>query len=52
MRSGLYFFIDGHLYFNDKIIKIRYDLLRNKSALQDFNEKDVFDDYHDVIPLE
>lgn len=25
--SGLYTFVDGHIYFNNNVIKIRYDLL-------------------------
>lgn len=27
LLSGLYTFVDGHIYFNNNVIKIRYDLL-------------------------
>lgn len=27
MKSGLYMFTDGHLYFNNCVIKVRIDLL-------------------------
>lgn len=27
LESGLYTFVDGHIYYNNNVIKIRYDLL-------------------------
>ena len=27
LTSMLYCFVDGHIYYNDNVIKIRYDLL-------------------------
>lgn len=27
LLSGLYTFVDGHIYYNNNVIKIRYDLL-------------------------
>ena len=27
MLSGMYTFVDGHIYYNNNVIKIRYDLI-------------------------
>ena len=27
LESGLYTFVDGHIYYNNNVIKIRYDLI-------------------------
>jgi len=27
LKSNLYNFVGGHIYYNNKVIKIRYDLL-------------------------
>jgi hypothetical protein len=27
LKSGLYTFADGHMYYNNNVIKIRYDLI-------------------------
>ena len=29
LKSGLYTFMDGHIYFNNNVIKIRYDLINS-----------------------
>ena len=29
LESGLYTFVDGHIYYNNNCIKIRYDLINN-----------------------
>ena len=39
------------MYFNNKVIKIRYDLLRKKN-LKDLEEYEVFDFYENILPLE
>lgn len=28
LKSNLYNFVEGHIYYNNKVIKIRYDLLK------------------------
>ena len=38
------------MYFNNKVIKIRYDLLRKKN-LKDLEEYEVFDYYENILPL-
>ena len=36
LRSGLFDIVDGHVYFNNNVIKIRYDLIKsNKNYTQD-----------------
>lgn len=37
LLSGLYTFVDGHIFFNNNVIKIRYDLLA-KSGITTHNE--------------
>lgn len=32
LKSNLYNFVEGHIYYNNQVIKIRYDLLENKSG--------------------
>jgi hypothetical protein len=27
LKSNLYNFVDGHIYYNNKVIKVRYDLI-------------------------
>ena len=28
LKSGMYMIVNGHIYFNNDVIKIRYDLLK------------------------
>ena len=28
LKTGLFMFVDGHMYYNNKCIKLRFDLLR------------------------
>jgi hypothetical protein len=51
LKSGLYTLVGGHMYFNNNIIKIRYDLLRKKN-LKDLEEYEVFDFYEKILALE
>lgn len=30
LESGLYTFVDGHIYYSNNVIKIRYDLISSK----------------------
>jgi hypothetical protein len=32
LKSNLYNFVEGHIYFRNKVIKIRYDLLERNYA--------------------
>ena len=37
--------IDGHLFYNNKCIKLRYDLLKQEKSSVDYAENQVFDYY-------
>jgi hypothetical protein len=42
IKSNLFNFINGHIYYNNNVIKCRYDLLEKK-GLKDLVEDQVFD---------
>lgn len=48
MKSGLYTFCDGHIYFNKNVIKIRYDLINSENT-KNYTENDIFDFYSDIF---
>jgi len=51
IKSSLYTLVDGHMYYSNCIIKIRYDLLQKKN-MQDLKENEAFDFYENVLSLE
>ena len=50
LLSGLYTFVDGHIYYNNNVIKIRYDLMTSKTAHK-YTEEELFDSYFDIFKL-
>jgi len=52
LQSRLYALVDGHIYYNDRVIKIRYDLLENKNQIRDYEEHEIFDYYQKILPLD
>jgi hypothetical protein len=50
LKSNLYNFTEGHIYYNNKVIKIRYDLLDTFKG-GEIKENQLFDHYSDVINL-
>ena len=50
LESGLYTFVDGHIYYNNNVIKIRYDLFNNSGI--NYKENEIFDYYFDIFELE
>jgi len=50
IKSNLFILLDGHLYFDKNVIKIRFDLLNDNND-RDFNEDEVFDIYENVLNL-
>ena len=48
--SGMYTFIDGHIYYNNNVIKIRYDLFNNKGI--NYKENELFDYYFNIFDLQ
>ena len=49
LKSNLYNLVGGHIYYNNKVIKIRYDLIDESE--ETFPENQVFDNYTDVLTL-
>jgi hypothetical protein len=50
LKTQFYQFIQGHIYFNNKVIKIRYDLL-NKKNIKDLSDFEVFDFYDNLFNM-
>ena len=50
MKSNLYVFIDGHIYYGNKVIKIRYDLLERFKG-KEIKENILFNYYDSVLDL-
>mmetsp|Transcript_1931 Transcript_1931/g.2766 ORF Transcript_1931/g.2766 Transcript_1931/m.2766 type:complete len:509 (+) Transcript_1931:3115-4641(+) len=50
LESGLYTLVDGHIYYNNNCIKIRYDLISQVNGLQ-FKENEIFDYYYNIFAL-
>ena len=51
IMSGLFTYADGHIYFSNNVIKIRYDLIESNKGLN-LDEKEVFDQYSEVVAFE
>ena len=51
LLSGLYTFVDGHIYFNNNVIKIRYDLISTQNTVN-LSEDGIFDRYSNIFPLD
>jgi hypothetical protein len=49
LESGLYTFVDGHIYYNNNVIKIRYDLFNNSGI--NYKENEIFDYYFEIFEL-
>ena len=52
LKSNLYNFVGGHIYYNNKVIKIRYDLLENSQSIISLKEDMIFDHYSNVLYIE
>lgn len=50
LKSNLYNFVEGHIYFNNKVIKIRYDLIESNKG-GEIKENELFDHYDNIIKL-
>lgn len=48
LASGMYTFVDGHIYYNNNVIKIRYDIVDHIHS-QKFKEDDIFDYYFNIF---
>ena len=52
LKSGLYTFVNGHIYYNNNVIKIRYDLIYTTDNPLKYNENEIFDYYYDIFLLQ
>ena len=52
LKSNLYNFVGGHIYYNNKVIKIRYDLLDASQAIMSLEEDMIFDHYSNILCIE
>ena len=52
LKSNLYNFVGGHIYYNNKVIKIRYDLLETSQSILSLKEEMIFDSYSNVLYIE
>jgi hypothetical protein len=50
LKSNLYNFVGGHIYYGNNVIKCRYDLVKNFKG-GDIREDQLFDEYHDILRL-
>ena len=48
IKTSIYQLLDGHIYYNNNIIKIRYDLMRQSKT---FKDHEVFDFYDEIFDL-
>ena len=47
----MFMYSEGHIYYNNDVIKIRYDLLYQSKNIQDMEEYEIFDYYKDIIKI-
>ena len=50
LKTGHYLVSDGHIYCNNKVIKIRYDLIDLKGS-HILQEEDIIDIYDNILDL-
>ena len=50
LKSNLYNFVEGHIYYGNNVIKIRYDLLERRKGGH-IKENHMFDYYTNVLSL-
>ena len=50
IKSRLFILVHGCIYYKNKVIKVRYDLLEQSDG-SDLKEEQVFDKYIDVVKL-
>lgn len=50
LKSGFYTLVDGHIYFRNQVIKMRYELMA-EYTVSNFDTSDVFNKYNEVLEL-
>ena len=51
LLSGLHTFVDGHIYYSNNVIKIRYDII-NEETKNTLKENELFDYYFNIFPID
>jgi len=51
LKSNLYNFVGGHIYYGNKVIKIRYDLLETYKG-GEIKSNQLFDEYAEILNLQ
>lgn len=51
LESGLFTFVDGHIYYSNNVIKIRYDLINSKMVSK-YDDDQIFDFYYEIFKME
>ena len=51
LLSGLHTFVDGHIYYSNNVIKIRYDIISSDNS-GSFKENELFDYYFNIFPID
>lgn len=51
LESSQFTFEGGHIYYNNNVIKIRYDLI-DKFGGDNYNELEIFDQYDNIFDLQ
>jgi hypothetical protein len=49
--SGAFTLVDGHIYYNNNVIKVRYDLIKDKLA-RNLTNDEIFNQYDDILDLQ
>ena len=50
LKSNIYTLVDGHMYYNNNVFKIRYDLI-NDDTLRNLTNEEVFNSYENILDL-
>jgi hypothetical protein len=50
LKSNLYNYTEGHIYYNNKVIKIRFDLIQQRQGAL-ITENELFDNYDNIFKL-
>lgn len=51
LKSNLYNFVGGHIYFANKVIKVRYDIFQEYHGSH-LTENQVFDEYSNILAMD
>ena len=50
LKSNIYTLVDGHMYYNNNVFKIRYDLIYD-DTLRNLTNEEVFNSYENILEL-